>query len=106
MRCSIYKGDAAKIFSGDFMCKWKKTDLSFFMVITEPIYKADSVKFFWELGVNTWVEEMASSLLESSLFNKEKLDGTNFPFWKEKIYNVLVQSKWNQSSLWELNQKP
>ena len=36
---------------------------------------------------------MASSLLESSLFNIEKLDGTNFPFWKEKIYNVLVQKK-------------
>ena len=35
---------------------------------------------------------MASSS-ESSLFNIEKLDGTNFPFWKEKIYNVLVQKK-------------
>ena len=31
--------------------------------------------------------------LESLLFNIEKLDGTNFPFWKEKIYNVLVQKK-------------
>ena len=30
---------------------------------------------------------------ESSLFNIEKLDGTNFPFWKERIYNVLVQKK-------------
>ena len=30
---------------------------------------------------------------ESSLFNIEKLDGTNFPFWKEQIYNVLVQKK-------------
>ena len=36
---------------------------------------------------------MASSLSESSLFNIEKLDGTNFPFWKEQIYNVLVQKK-------------
>ena len=36
---------------------------------------------------------MASSLLESSLFNIEKLDDTNLPFWKEKIYNVLVQKK-------------
>ena len=35
---------------------------------------------------------MASSS-ESSLFNIEKLDGTNFPFWKEKIYNVLMQKK-------------
>ena len=35
---------------------------------------------------------MASSS-ESSLFNIEKLDGTNFPFWKEQIYNVLVQKK-------------
>ena len=36
---------------------------------------------------------MASSSSESSLFNIEKLDGTNFPFWKEQIYNVLVQKK-------------
>ena len=35
---------------------------------------------------------MASSS-ENSLFNIEKLDGTNFPFWKEQIYNVLVQKK-------------
>ena len=27
------------------------------------------------------------------MFNIEKLDGTNFPFWKEQIYNVLVQKK-------------
>ena len=33
------------------------------------------------------------SSLESSLFNIEKLDDTNFPFWKEQIYNVLVQKK-------------
>ena len=32
-----------------------------------------------------------ASLSESSLFNIEKFDGTNFPFWKEQIYNVLVQ---------------
>ena len=30
---------------------------------------------------------------ENSLFNIKKLDGTNFPFWKEPIYNVLVQKK-------------
>ena len=36
---------------------------------------------------------MASSSSKSSLFNIEKLDGTNFPFWKEQIYNVLVQKK-------------
>ena len=36
---------------------------------------------------------MMASSLESSLFNIEKLDGTNFPFWKEQIYNVLVQKK-------------
>ena len=35
---------------------------------------------------------MASSS-ESSLFNIKKLDGTNFPFWKEQIYNVLVKKK-------------
>ena len=27
------------------------------------------------------------------MFNIENLDGTNFPFWKEQIYNVLVQKK-------------
>ena len=36
---------------------------------------------------------MATSSNESSLFNIEKFDGTNFPFWKEQIYNVLVQKK-------------
>ena len=36
---------------------------------------------------------MASFLSKSSLFIIEKLDGTNFPFWKEHIYNVLVQKK-------------
>ena len=36
---------------------------------------------------------MASSLSESTAFHIEKLDGTNFPFWKEQIYNVLVQKK-------------
>lgn len=36
---------------------------------------------------------MASSSLENTLFNIEKLDGTNFPFWKEQMYNVLVQKK-------------
>ena len=35
---------------------------------------------------------MASSS-ENSLFNIKKLDGTNFPFWKEQVYNVLVQKK-------------
>ena len=36
---------------------------------------------------------MISSSSKSSLFNIEKLDGTNFPFSKEQIYNVLVQKK-------------
>ena len=36
---------------------------------------------------------MASSLSESFLFNIENLDSTNFPFWKEQIYNVVVQKK-------------
>ena len=38
---------------------------------------------------------MATSSNESSgsLFNIEKLDDINFPFWKEQIYNVLVQKK-------------
>ena len=37
---------------------------------------------------------MATSLSEGGLlFNIEKLNGTNFPFWKEQIYNVLVQKK-------------
>ena len=36
---------------------------------------------------------MASLLSKSTAFHIEKLDGTNFPFWKEQIYNVLVQKK-------------
>ena len=36
---------------------------------------------------------MMASSSEISLFNIEKLDGTNFPFWKEQIYNVLGQKK-------------
>ena len=32
-----------------------------------------------------------------SLFNIEKLNGTNFSFWKEQIYNVLVQKKYIKS---------
>ena len=37
--------------------------------------------------------DVASSLFKSTVFNIEKLDGMNFPFWKEKIYNVLIQKK-------------
>ena len=37
--------------------------------------------------------EVASSSFESTAFHIEKLDGTNFPFWKEQIYNVLIQKK-------------
>ena len=92
VRCSIYKGYAATILS-EISCVKKKADLAFFMVVIELVYKGDSIEFFWELGISTWVEETTSSLLESSLFNIEKLDGTSFPFWKEKIYNVLVQKK-------------
>ena len=29
-----------------------------------------------------------------SFLNFEKLNGTNFPFWKAQIYNVLVQKKY------------
>ena len=36
---------------------------------------------------------MASLLSKSTAFHIEKLDGTNFPFWKEQINNVLVQKK-------------
>ena len=36
---------------------------------------------------------MASSNNEGTIFNIEKLDGTNFPFWKEQVFNVLVQKK-------------
>ena len=36
---------------------------------------------------------VASFLSKSSTFNIEKLDGKNFPFWKEQIYYVLVQKK-------------
>ena len=36
---------------------------------------------------------VASLSFESTEFNIEKLDGTNFPLQKEQIYNVLVQKK-------------
>ena len=36
---------------------------------------------------------MDSLSLENTAFHIEKLDGTNFPFWKEQIYNVLIQKK-------------
>ena len=37
---------------------------------------------------------MASTQESSGLiFNIEKLNGTNFPFWKSQIMNVLVQKK-------------
>jgi len=35
---------------------------------------------------------MASSHGET-LYNIKKLDGTNFPFWKKQIWQVLVQKK-------------
>ncbi|MCO5593962.1 hypothetical protein L7F22_047981 [Adiantum nelumboides] len=31
--------------------------------------------------------------VENTLFNIEKLDGSNYAYWKEQIYNVLVQKK-------------
>ena len=48
------------------------------------------------MAVCQWLEsmaDMASLSSESTAFHIEKLDGTNFPFWKEQIYNVLVQKK-------------
>ena len=36
---------------------------------------------------------MASSSSKNAVYNIKKLDGTNFPFWKEQMYNVLVQKK-------------
>ena len=36
---------------------------------------------------------MASSINQGTIFNIKKLDGTNFPFWKEQVFNVLVQKK-------------
>ena len=36
---------------------------------------------------------MVSSNNEGTIFNIKKLDGTNFPFWKEQVFNVLVQKK-------------
>ena len=37
--------------------------------------------------------EIGSSQSKNIVFHIEKLDGTNFPFWKEQIYNVLIQKK-------------
>ena len=48
------------------------------------------------MAVCQWLksmEDMASLSSESTAFHIEKLDGTNFLFWKEQIYNVLVQKK-------------
>ena len=36
---------------------------------------------------------MVSSSNEGNIYNIEKLDGTSFPFWKEQVFNVLVQKK-------------
>ena len=36
---------------------------------------------------------MVSSNNDGIVFNIEKLDGTHFPFWKEQVFNVLVQKK-------------
>ena len=42
---------------------------------------------------------MATSLSEGGLlFNIEKLNGTNFPFWKEQIYNVLGAEEASQAN--------
>ena len=37
--------------------------------------------------------EIGSSQSENTVFHIEKLDGINFPLWKEQIYNVLSQKK-------------
>ncbi|MCO5592421.1 hypothetical protein L7F22_046424 [Adiantum nelumboides] len=34
-----------------------------------------------------------STSAKNTLFNIEKLDGSNYAYWKEQIYNVLVQKK-------------
>ena len=34
---------------------------------------------------------MVGSSNEGNIYNIEKLDSTKFPFWKEQVYNVLVQ---------------
>ncbi|MCO5593567.1 hypothetical protein L7F22_047581 [Adiantum nelumboides] len=35
----------------------------------------------------------STSNFDSTLFNIEKLEGHNYAYWKEQIYNVLVQKK-------------
>ena len=39
-----------------------------------------------------WKKVMATSS-QDALFSIKKLDGTNFPFWKKQIWQVLVQKK-------------
>ena len=39
------------------------------------------------------MEDMASLWSKSIALHIEKLYGTNFPFWKKQIYNMLVQKK-------------
>ena len=48
---------------------------------------------FLERSVWKLVKIMTDSNNESNIYNIEKPDGTNFPFWKEQMYNVLVQKK-------------
>ena len=40
--------------------------------------------------LSTIVMALAS---KNALFNIEKLEGTNFSYWKEHFYNALVQNK-------------
>ena len=78
-------------FFGETLCK-KETKISFFYGCWQSQFTKETLPNFFLGVVNLW-RVMATSSNESSLFNIEKLDGTNFPFGKEQIYNVLVQKK-------------
>ena len=66
--------------------------------LCQNVQKFDNFLFYDFSQCITFLEKMASSSLKNTLFNIEKLDGTNFPFQKEQIYNVLVQKNYVKST--------
>ena len=51
------------------------------------------------MAVSSWLQLCCDCSLvvmgtkEDTVFNIEKLDGTNFSYWKDQIWDVLVQKK-------------
>ena len=92
VKCSIYKGDVAKK-NLEISCVNKKDWFS----LLYGCYRAClQRRLYWIfLGVKGKHLSRRNSFffVRELFFNVEKLDGTNFWFWKEQIYNFLVQKK-------------